>query len=100
VDVVAAVGGSYINTLLAGALVTGNGNNAGPVVATLTVVPAGIVIPPVVIPPVVTPPVVTPPVVTPPGAANGIPTLSEWAMIMLGALLVITGFAAMRRQAR
>ncbi|OGT10382.1 MAG: hypothetical protein A3F73_13765 [Gallionellales bacterium RIFCSPLOWO2_12_FULL_59_22] len=35
-----------------------------------------------------------------PIAAAGIPTLSEWAMIMLAAFLVITGFAAMRRQAR
>lgn len=31
---------------------------------------------------------------------GGIPTLSEWAMIMLAALLAIAGFAAMRRQAR
>jgi len=30
----------------------------------------------------------------------GIPTLSEWAMGMLGALLAIAGFAAMRRRAR
>jgi len=29
VNVAAAVGGSYINTLLAGALVTSNGNNTG-----------------------------------------------------------------------
>src|SRR6185503_1348646 len=38
VEVTAAVGGSYINTLSAGALVTTNGSNAGPAVATLTVV--------------------------------------------------------------
>jgi hypothetical protein len=38
VDVAASVGGSYINTLAAGALVTSNGNNAAPAVATLTVV--------------------------------------------------------------
>jgi len=38
VEVTAAVGGSYINTLLAGALVTTNGSNAGPAVAALTVV--------------------------------------------------------------
>src|SRR6185503_5479868 len=38
VDVTAAAGGSYINTLAAGALVTSNGNNAAPAVATLTVV--------------------------------------------------------------
>ena len=36
--VTAALGGTYINTLVAGALVTGNGNNAAPAVATLTVV--------------------------------------------------------------
>jgi hypothetical protein len=41
--------------------------------------------------------------VGPPGASSagpGIPTLSEWAMIMLAALLAIAGFAALRRQAR
>jgi len=37
VDVTAAAGGSYINSLAAGALQTSNGNNAGPAVATLTV---------------------------------------------------------------
>ncbi|HEX7402685.1 MAG TPA: IPTL-CTERM sorting domain-containing protein [Usitatibacter sp.] len=31
---------------------------------------------------------------------GGIPALSEWAMIMLAALLAIAGFVAMRRQAR
>lgn len=34
------------------------------------------------------------------GAGVGVPTLSEWAMVMLAALMVIAGFAAMRRQAR
>jgi hypothetical protein len=33
-------------------------------------------------------------------SASGIPTLSDWAMIMLAALLAIAGFAAMRRKAR
>jgi hypothetical protein len=28
------------------------------------------------------------------------PTLSEWAMVMLAALLAVAGFAAMRRQRR
>jgi len=37
VDVVAASGGSYINTLAAGDLVTSNGNNTAAAVATLTV---------------------------------------------------------------
>jgi len=32
--------------------------------------------------------------------ALGVPTLSEWAMIMLAALLALAGFAAMRRRAR
>jgi Ice-binding-like/IPTL-CTERM motif len=32
--------------------------------------------------------------------AGPVPTLSEWAMVMLAALLAIAGFAAMRRQAR
>ena len=31
---------------------------------------------------------------------TGIPTLSEWAMGMLGALLAVAAFAAMRRRAR
>jgi Ice-binding-like/IPTL-CTERM motif len=34
------------------------------------------------------------------GPNFGIPTLSEWAMIMLAALLAFAGFAAMRRRAR
>ena len=43
VNVIAAVAGSYFNTLTAGALQTSNGNNAGPAVATLTVnLPASI----------------------------------------------------------
>ncbi|MGZ5080917.1 MAG: IPTL-CTERM sorting domain-containing protein [Usitatibacter sp.] len=33
-------------------------------------------------------------------AATGTPTLSEWAMVMLAALLAVAGFAAMRRRAR
>jgi hypothetical protein len=34
------------------------------------------------------------------GGGGAIPALSEWAMIMLAALLAIAGFVAMRRQAR
>ena len=48
-------------------------------------------------------PPVPPPIAIPPGAGVGvgpIPTLSEWAMVMLAALLAIAGFAAMRRKAR
>ncbi len=33
-------------------------------------------------------------------SALGVPTLSEWAMVLLGALLAFAGFAAMRRRAR
>jgi uncharacterized repeat protein (TIGR01451 family) len=39
VPVTAPVAGSYFNALIAGALQTGNGNNAAPAVATLTVLP-------------------------------------------------------------
>jgi len=38
VDVTAAVAGSYFNSIAAGALVTGNGSNAAPAIATLTVI--------------------------------------------------------------
>ena len=49
VNVTAAGAGSYINTLAVGALVTGNGSNAGPAVATLTVnTPVTAPIPPTV----------------------------------------------------
>jgi len=34
------------------------------------------------------------------GGAAAAPTLSEWAMIMLAALLAVAGLAAMRRRAR
>jgi Ice-binding-like/IPTL-CTERM motif len=48
--------------------------------------------------PAVPPPAAIPPIAaTPPG---NIPTLSEWALVMLAALLAIGGFAAMRRKAR
>lgn len=73
VNVTAAAGGSYLNTLVPGALVTNNGSNTAPAIVTLTVnsrVPLG------------------PPV----------PTLSGWALIMLTAVLALVGFAAMRRQ--
>jgi hypothetical protein len=72
VDVTAAVNGVYVNILPAGALVTNNGSNVAPAVAVLTVGPLG---------------------------AAGIPTLSEWAMIMLAALLVLFGVAGIRRHA-
>ena len=69
VDVTSPTAGSFLNTLAAGALQTSNGNNAAPAVATLTVVVGPL----------------------------SIPTLSEWAMIMLAALLVLFGVAGIRR---
>ncbi len=78
VSVTAAAGGSYINTILVGGLVTSNGNNPGPAIDTLTVIPP-------VVPPL-------------PGPGGPIPTLSEWAMILLAGLMAIAGFAAMRRR--
>jgi len=45
VNVAAANGGSYINSLAAGALVTSNGTSAAPAVATLTVSSSSIVTP-------------------------------------------------------
>ncbi len=51
VNVTAAAAGVYVNTLLAGALVTSNGSNAAPAVATLTV----LAIPPPIIPHVAMP---------------------------------------------
>ena len=71
VDVTAAAAGSYLNTLPANALKTSHGYNLTPATTTLTVVTAPI-----------------PPT----------PTLSEWAMIMLGGLLSLAGFAAIRRR--
>jgi hypothetical protein len=71
VDVTSASAGSFTNTVLAGGLVTDNGNNAAPASAILTVTSL---------------------------VATSVPTLSEWAMIMLVALLAMTGFVAMRRQ--
>jgi len=72
VNVTSAVNGSHVNILPAGALVTTTGTNAAPAVAILNVGPFG---------------------------AAGIPTLSEWAMIMLAALLVLFGVGQIRRHA-
>lgn len=71
VNVTAAAAGSYTNTLPV--LFTDQVESAAPAGVTLTVS---------VLP------------------TSGIPTLSEWAMILLSAFLSITGFAAMRRQSR
>jgi hypothetical protein len=72
VDVTAAVDGSYINILPAGALETTTGTNVAPAVAILNVGSLG---------------------------TASIPTLSEWAMIMLAALLVLFGVGGIRRRA-
>ena len=73
VDVRAATAGSYLNTLPAGALQTDQGNNAAPVVTTLTV--------------------------TPPAAMVPAPALSGRAIMLLTALLAVVAFAAIRRRA-
>jgi hypothetical protein len=44
--------------------------------------------------------VVSAAVVPPLAGGTAVPTLSEWAMVMLAALLAIAGFAAMRRKAK
>lgn len=69
-DVTGAAPGTYVNTLDAGALVTDQGSNADPVSATLNIL-----------------------------APASIPTLSQWAMIILALLLAIVGFTTMRRRA-
>jgi hypothetical protein len=71
VNVTSATAGSHVNTVEAGGLATDNGDNATPASATLAVTPL----------------------------ATAVPTLSEWAMIMLAALLAIAGFVTIRRQA-
>lgn len=69
VDVTAAVGGRYLNTLAVAALQTSNGNNPAPAVATLTVLT---------------------PVID-------VPTLSGWMLMLLSAALAAFGFARVRR---
>ncbi|OGS98758.1 MAG: hypothetical protein A3F73_13785 [Gallionellales bacterium RIFCSPLOWO2_12_FULL_59_22] len=71
VDVTAAAAGSYTNTLPV--LFTDQVESAAPAGVTLSVLAV---------------------------SASGIPTLSEWAMILLASLLAMLGFAAMRKQAR
>jgi hypothetical protein len=71
VNVTAVIPGNYINTLAAGALVTGGGNNATASSATLRV-----------------------------GAATtaAIPTLTQWAIVALTLFLGLAGVTAMRRR--
>ena len=65
VDVITATEGSYLNTLGVGALVTNNGNNAAPAIATLIVAPTA--------------------------APTPIPTLNEWGAIFL---IVLAGLGS------
>lgn len=76
VSVTAAAAGVYVNTLVAGALVTNNGSNAAPAVATLTVL--AIVPPPPIIPHV------------------AVPTLSALSLLLLSLGLMLAGLAAVR----
>lgn len=76
VSVTAAAAGVYVNTLVAGALVTNNGSNAAPAVATLTVL--AIVPPPPIIPHV------------------AVPTLSVPGLLLLSLGLMLAGLTAVR----
>lgn len=69
-NVTSATAGTYTNTIPVGALQTSLGNNVAPAVAVLAITAA--------VPPV--------------------PTLPEWAMIVLAALLCLGGFLAIRRR--
>jgi len=69
-NVTAATPGIYTNSIAVNILQTSNGFNAVPAIATLTIV-AGL---------------------------PAVPTLSEWAMIVLAALLCLSGFFAIRRR--
>jgi uncharacterized repeat protein (TIGR01451 family) len=75
VSVTAAAAGVYVNTLVAGALATNNGNNAAPAVATLTV---NAVVPPPIIPHV------------------AVPTLSAPGLLVLSLGLMLAGLVAVR----
>lgn len=73
VDVASSVVGVYVNTVEVGGLITASGTNAEPAIATLNVVVGGV---------------------------TDIPTLSEWAMMVLVALLLLVGGLAMRGRTR
>ena len=74
VNVTAATGGSFLNTLPVGALQTDNGSNALPAIATLTVVPL------VIIP------------------TKPVPTLNEWGVIIFMLLVGLMSIYYLRRQ--
>ena len=80
VNVTSATVGTYLNTIPAGALITTNGTNASPAIATLNVL-AAVVIP-----------------VTPPVAAASVPTLSTWALLLSIMLLMGVAAVALRRR--
>ncbi len=69
-NVTSATAGTYTNSIAVNALQTSNGNNVTPAIAALVITTT--------IPPV--------------------PTLSQWAMIVLAALLFLSGFFAIRRK--
>lgn len=69
-NVTSATAGTYTNSIAVNALQTSNGNNVTPAIAALVITAT--------IPPV--------------------PTLSQWAMIVLAALLFLSGFFAIRRK--
>ena len=77
VIVTAALEGTYFNVLPVNSLQTSNGNNPAPAVATLTVLAA--------LPLVPTP---------------AVPTLSDWMILMLAALMVVVVAFATRRSTR
>ena len=77
VSVTSALVGNYVNVLPVNALQTSNGNNPAPAVALLTILAA--------LPPVATP---------------AVPTLSDWMVVTLAALMLIVGGVATRRSAR
>jgi hypothetical protein len=86
VDVTGAVAGTYTNTIAAGSLITNNGNNPAPASAVLIISAT--------LPPGQPPPL-------PPGeipVPTPVPTLPEWAVIMLMALLAAAGFTALRKR--
>jgi ice-binding like protein/exosortase sorting signal-containing protein len=77
VDVTGSAAGTFLDVIPVGALQTTNGNSTLAAQATLTITPA----------------------ISPPnGPASGIPTLSEWAMILMALGLTATAFAAIRRR--
>jgi hypothetical protein len=76
VAVTAALPGSYVNTLPSGALSTSNGSNPAPASATLTVAA----------------------VIAAPAPPQVIPTLSTWALLLVGGLALLFGAVMIRQR--